>query len=171
LLNPSEIIELLDLVPLAVEGGYFRQTYLSRETIPASALPHRYHSAKPYSSAIYYLLYDDLFSAMHRLPTDEVYHHYLGDPVEMLLLLSDGTSRTAIIGPDLGAGHRLQSVAPGGSWQGSRLIPGGKVALLGTTMSPAYTDDDFELGMRTELIDRYPAQEALIRSLTVDNQG
>ena len=168
MLTPEEIIDLLDLTPLPVEGGYFRQTYLSRETIPVESLPMRYRSAKPFSSVIYYLLFDDLVSALHRLPTDEVYHHYLGDPVELLLLLPDGGSQVAVLGPDLAAGQQVQFVAPAGAWQGSRILPGGSYALMGTTMAPAYTDDDFELGDSEELIKSYPEQIERIQLLAVD---
>jgi len=169
MLTAQKIIDLLELVPLPVEGGYFRQTYLSDETIPADVLPARYTCAKPYISVIYYLLYDDFFSALHRLPTDEVYHHYLGDPVEMLLLLPGGSSEVVVLGSDLAAGQKVQFVAPAGAWQGSRVLPGGKLALLGTTMSPAYTDEDFQLGIRAELVNQYPERERLIHSLTPDS--
>jgi predicted cupin superfamily sugar epimerase len=166
LLSPSEIITLLNLEPLPVEGGYFRQTYLAAETVPIQALPPRYSVSKPFCSLIYYLLYDDLFSAMHRLPTDEIYHHYLGDPVEMLLLSPDGGSRRVVGGSDLSAGQTVQWIAPAGAWQGTRLVPGGRLALLGTTMAPAYTPEDFELGDRSALLTQYPAEGDLIRALT-----
>lgn len=166
MLNPSKIIELLDLEPLPVEGGYFRQSYLSTEMISQSSLPVRYKTDKPFGSTIYYLLYNDLFSALHRLPTDEIYHHYLGDPVEMLLLAPDGNSQTVVLGPDLVAGQNVQFVAPAGSWQGSHVQSSGSWALMGTTMAPAYGPEDFELGSRTALSQQYPDVRGLIEALT-----
>jgi predicted cupin superfamily sugar epimerase len=170
LLTSDQIIELLALVPLPVEGGYYRQSYIAEEGIPTSALPSRYSGPKPFSSAIYYLLFDDQFSALHRLPTDEIYHHYLGDPVEMLLLYPDGESRRIVGGGDLLAGQMLQWVAPAGVWQGSRLVPGGLLALLGTTMAPAYGPEDFELGECADLLRQFPGEGELIRALTRDDQ-
>jgi hypothetical protein len=103
---------------------------------------------------------------MHRLKGDEVYHFYLGDPAEMLILKPDGTSKTLLMGQDIVSGMRLQHVVPGGAWQGSRLVPGGKFALLGTTMAPGFDPADFELGSRGELTARYPAYAELIAALT-----
>lgn len=165
MLQPERIIELLQLEPLPVEGGYFRQTYLAQEIVPQHALPERYPHAKPLASAIYYLLYGEHFSALHRLRTDEVYHFYLGDPVEMLLLYPDRTSAILTLGTDLGAGQRVQHVVPYGVWQGARIKRGGTFALLGTTMAPAFDPTDFELGDRDELIRMYPERAELIRLL------
>lgn len=167
-MNVAELIEALKLAPLPVEGGLYRQTYVGDESIPRGGLPARYSTDKPFSTAIYYLLTDepDSFSALHRLPTDEIYHFYLGDPVEQLLLLPDGASERVVLGHDLLSGQRVQHVAPRGVWQGSRLIAGGRFALLGTTMAPGFSDHDYEGGEREALIERYPDQAELIRSLT-----
>ena len=167
----QRIIELLGLQPLPVEGGFFRQTYISSEKIESSALPGRYGRQKPFGTAIYYLLTSDSdsFSALHRLPTDEVYHFYLGDPVEMVLLFRDGKAREVILGPDLGLGQHLQFVVPGDVWQGSRLLPGGSYALLGTTMAPGFDPADYEPGTRKPLTQRYPEYAERIALLTRDS--
>jgi hypothetical protein len=166
-LTADQIIKLLGLEPLPEEGGLFRQTYRSAEQIPAAALPPRYAAPRRFATAIYYLLTDepDSFSALHRLKTDEVYHFYLGDPVEMLLLHPDGNSERIVLGQDLAAGQQVQFVAPAGAWQGSRLVRGGRYALLGTTMAPGYEQQDFELGSQKELLSGYPEQAELIRAL------
>jgi len=162
------LIKHLGLEPLPVEGGLFRQTYCAAEKIPRSALPDRYRGDKAFGTAIYYLLTSDAdsFSALHQLPTDEVYHFYLGDPVEMLLLFPEGRSERVVLGPDVLAGQQVQFVVPGGVWQGSRLIPGGRFALLGTTMAPGFDETDYVGGERQELLRRYPEQAELIRALT-----
>jgi len=167
-LTAQQLIELLELEPLPVEGGMFRQTYCSEERIPLSALPGRYRAGKPFATAIYYLLTSDAdsFSALHRLPTDEVYHFYLGDPVEMLLLFPDGGGRRVVLGQEILQGQQVQFVVPRGVWQGSRLIAGGRFALLGTTMAPGFDPTDYEGGQREELLARYPEQPELIRALT-----
>lgn len=167
--NVRQIIDLLGLRPLPAEGGLFIQSYCSSESIPPEALPGRYPPhPKPFGTAIYYLLTNepDSFSALHRLPTDEVFHFYLGDPVETLLLFPDGSSRIFILGPDLLAGQRPQLVVPQGVWQGSRLLPGGEYALLGSTMAPGFTEDDYEGGKRDVLINLYPHEAERIRQLT-----
>jgi|SRR5205809_50351 len=168
MLTADRVIELLDLTPLPVEGGFFRQTYVSDETIPGQALPRRYGRAKTLGTAIYYLLTSDpdSFSALHRLPTEEIYHFYLGDPVEMLLLHADGRSERVRLGHDILGGERVQLVVPRGVWQGSRLLEGGGFALMGTTMAPGFDEGDYAGGQREELIRRYPGEADRIRRLT-----
>ncbi len=164
-ITAEEIIRLLDLEPLSGEGGIYRQSYRSKDILMLSSLPARYQSAKPAGTAIYFLLTNqtDSFSALHRLPTDEIYHFYLGDPVALTLLLPDGGNREVILGQDILAGEHVQFVAPAGVWQGSRLVPGGEFSLMGTTMAPGYTDEDFELANRDALVSAYPDQAAAIR--------
>jgi predicted cupin superfamily sugar epimerase len=164
----EELIEFLGLEPLEIEGGWYRQTYISAETISADHLPERYSVDKPFSTQIYFLLRSkhDSFSAMHRLPTDEVYHFYLGDPVEMLLLASGGTSEVIILGGDLFGGQYVQHTVPAGVWQGSRLVSGGEWALMGTTMAPGFTLEDFEAGSREGLVAAYPDRKEWIAQLT-----
>lgn len=163
------LIELLQLEPLSGEGGLYRETYRAHEMIPVDALPERYQKTpKPASSAIYYLLTHapDSFSALHRLLTDEIYHFYLGDPVEMLMLHPDGAGEWATLGQDVLAGQRVQLVVPAGSWQGSRVRAGGRYALMGTTMAPAFDHADYEHGDREALAEAYPAFAETIRRLT-----
>jgi uncharacterized protein len=168
-LTPQNIIDLLDLQPLAFEGGYFRRTYYASERLPAGTLLPRYlPGERRFASAIYYLLTNDAgsFSSLHRLPTDEIYHFYLGDPVELLQLFEDGSSQHVILGQNLLAGQRVQYTAPRDVWQGSHLLPGGSFALLGTTMSPAFEDSDFEEGSCATLVQMVPHEAGLIKQLT-----
>lgn len=159
---------MLGLAPLAGEGGYFRQTWIAPERVaagPPGPCPAREKAA---GTAIYYLVTDaaDGFSALHRLPTDEVYHFYLGDPVEQLLLHPDGRSELVVLGQDLVAGQRVQHVAPRDTWQGTRLVPGGRWALLGTTMAPGFDASDYVAGERVPLMAAYPHEAARILALT-----
>jgi len=148
-MTASDLIDLLSLSPLPLEGGFYRETYRSA-----------------HSTAIYYLLTSDTFSAMHRLRDDEVYHVYLGDPVELLQLEPGGASRVVTLGADLAAGQQVQHVVPAGVWQGSRLATGGAMALLGTTMAPGFAFEGFELGERAALIDGWPDRRRQIEALT-----
>lgn len=153
----EEIIKYLELQPLEKEGGLFRSTYRSPEKI----------GERNMSSAIYFMLTGEGYSHLHRLKADEVYHFYLGDPVEMLELLPDGTSRRVILGGDVLAGQKVQYVVQAGNWQGSRLVDGGEYALMGTTMSPGFEMDDYEHAENTQmLLKKYPEQEEMIKKLT-----
>jgi predicted cupin superfamily sugar epimerase len=163
MMNAQALITRLGLEPLPGEGGFYRETYRSPERIAAAALPARYNADKSLGTAIYYLLTPDAFSALHRLRTDEIYHFYLGDPVTMLQLHPDGTSRTLVLGPDLRAGQELQCAVPRGVWHGTHLNRGGEFALLGTTMAPGFDFEDRELGNRDDLSRLYPEQQEPIR--------
>jgi len=167
-ISADQIIEHFGLIPLEIEGGSFIQGYVSSEMIDKRSLPERYHLDKPMSTAIYYLLTSapNSFSAMHKLLTDEVFHFYLGDPVELLELHPDGSSAISILGSEILEGQKVQHVVKQGVWQGSKIIPGGDWALLGTTMAPGFTIDDFELGDSNLLIEKYPDQKELIGKLT-----
>jgi predicted cupin superfamily sugar epimerase len=97
--NANELIHRLGLEPLPIEGGYFRQTWSSDDLV---SIPG-YDSPRPAGTAIYFLLTSDpdSFSSLHRLATGEMYHFYLGDPVEMLLLAEGTPGGRIILGPDL----------------------------------------------------------------------
>jgi predicted cupin superfamily sugar epimerase len=166
MLTAKQVQDFLKLQPLPIEGGYFVETYRSKFTLAQALLPPGYSGERLLSTAIYFLLTPDTFSAMHRLKGDEIYHFYLGDPVEMLTLKPDGTAEALLLGQDILAGMRVQHPVPGGTWQGSRLAPGGKFALLGTTMAPGFDPQDFELGKRADLSAQYPAYAPLIAFLT-----
>ena len=166
LMTADELKKLLNLEPHPCEGGWFIQTWRAEETIPKSVLPHRYSAERAAGTAIYYLLEPHTFSELHRLASDEIFHFYLGDPVEMLQLWPDVTTRTEILGSDLAAGMHVQLHVPKHVWQGSRLLPGGSFALLGCTVSPGFDYADYETGKRDVLLQEYPQAEATIRALT-----
>jgi predicted cupin superfamily sugar epimerase len=163
-MTADEMKRLLHLEPLSVEGGFFRETYRSRWVVPAEYLPEESGGPRSIGTAIYYMITPETFSALHRLPGAEIFHFYLGDPVLMLQLLPDGTARTITLGSDLSSGHQPQVVVRGGVWQGSRLVPGGKFALMGTTMSPGFDLADYEHGSTEQLIAQYPSQAEMIRT-------
>jgi uncharacterized protein len=151
---------LLHLEPHPKEGGFFAETYRCLSEINTQSGRRSLHTA------IYYLLTPESFSEMHRLPGDEMFHFYLGDPVETLQLHPDGTSDIITLGQDIAHGMKLQHVVAGGVWQGSRLKPGGRYALLGTTMSPGFAYEDYVSGASSELISQWPDRSAIIRELT-----
>lgn len=139
------------LEPLEVEGGLFRRTW-------AGPLDE---DGRPAGSAIILLLSaaDGNFSALHRLPIDEVWHFYQGDPVELLLL--DTEAHVEVLGP----GHHVQLTVPAGTWMGAQVRPGGRWSLCGTTMAPGFMPADYEGGDVDVLAARYPDAADHIRAL------
>jgi uncharacterized protein len=159
-MTAAEIKRLLQLEPHPCEGGSFRQTYISNLRCAAP------QGDRAVGTAIYYLLETGTFSEMHVLASDEVFHFYLGDPVEMLQLWPSGRSTLLTLGPDLEKGQQVQVVVPGGVWQGTRLVGDGKVALLGCTVSPGFDYADYQSGSYDELAPEWPDQAERIRALT-----
>jgi predicted cupin superfamily sugar epimerase len=159
-MTASEIKTLLNLQPHPVEGGFYRRTYTSAFTVGLA------RGARSAGTAIYYLLEPGTFSEMHRLDSDEIFHFYLGDPVEMLQLHPDGRSAVLTLGPDLAGGQHVQLAVPAGVWQGTRLVGDGKVALLGCTVTPGFDFADYRSGTYAQLAEKWPAQAERIRALT-----
>lgn len=149
----------LHLQPHITEGGFFAETYRSSEFVTTAG------GRRVLSTAIYYLLTRESFSALHQLPGDEIFHFYLGDRVEMLQLFPDGSSEVVMLGSDVLGGMKVQHVARGGVWQGSRLVKGGRYALLGTTMAPGFAIEDYVPGVKDDLAKQYPARAQMIYEL------
>lgn len=175
----DQIIAHYRLQPLPIEGGHYRETWVSEDVIPTSALSDRFHNrdeSKPFGTCIHYLLTDhpDSFSALHKLPTDEVWHFYMGESVELLQLYPDGRHAVIRLGHDLLNGEIVQFAVPRGVWMGARLVPGraqaesfpSRYALMGMTMSPGYTQSDYVHGDRAALLAQYPAAADWINALT-----
>lgn len=155
-MNAETIRRLLDLQPHP-EGGFYRETYRGEA-----------RGDRAVSTAIYFLLTRDSFSAMHRVKHDEMFHFYMGDPVEQLRLRPDGTGDIVTLGVDLEKGMRPQVLVPGGVWQGARLVTGSLRgwALLGCTVAPGFDFADFEMGRRDALVASHPAFADAITRLT-----
>ena len=167
MMTAEEVKELLGLRPHPVEGGWYVRTYESGERIDAGAFADgRYPGARFTGTAIYYLLEPGTFSEMHRLKSDEVFHFYMGDAVEMLRLYPGGLGARDLIGPDLKAGQRPQMVVERGVWQGCRLVEGGRWALMGCSVSPGFEFEDYEEGGRTALLEGWPEWGLMIEELT-----
>ncbi|MFF5407070.1 cupin domain-containing protein [Streptomyces misionensis] len=151
----DELIAHYGLEPIPREGGLFRRTWAG----PPRA------DGRPEGAAIVALLTADDYSALHRLPYAEIWHFYLGDPLELLLLAPDGTSGTAVLGPGLGSGQRLQLTVPARTWMGARVAAGGAWTFFGCTTAPGFTYADYEHGDVADLTARYPSEAARIREL------
>ena len=141
------MIELLGLEPLAGEGGQWAQAWRDE-----------------HSSAIYFLLRPGDFSALHRLGGVELWHHYAGAAVEMLLLEADGTVLRPRLGADMAAGERPVIAVGAGTWMAAGTC--GEWSLVGTTMAPPFDDANFEIGEREALTAAFPEAAADIRRFT-----
>jgi predicted cupin superfamily sugar epimerase len=166
-MTAEEVKKLLGLVPHPREGGWYVRMYEAKEMVAAGAFEDgRYGGPRRTGTAIYYLLEPGSFSEMHRLRSDEVFHFYAGDAVEMLQLTMDGGGERVVIGSDLTRGQRPQVVVRRGVWQGTRLVEGGRWALLGCTVSPGFEFEDYEAGERTQLCQSWPEFAEEISALT-----
>ena len=159
-MTAEQIKTLLKLEPHPIEGGSFRQSWASAGSL------HLPRGTRAQGTAIYYLLEQGQFSEMHVLDSDEMFHFYLGDPVEMLQLHPDGSSAIVVLGQDLAAGQQVQVLVPAGVWQGTRLIDDGKLALLGCTVVPGFDYADYRNASYEELAAKWPDQTERIRALT-----
>ena len=145
--DANRVVEVLGLAPHP-EGGFYRETYRSSST------------------GIYFLLPAGEFSAFHRLRTsDEIWHHYLGDPIELHTIDPAGNVRVTILGPDLERGERPQAIVPAGTLQAAA-VRGPRFSLCGCTVTPAFDFADFEMPGRDELAAAFPRHEPLIRRFT-----
>ena len=152
----ERVIRVLDLKPHP-EGGWFRETYRAARSGAAT---------RDGSTAIYFLLPAGEFSAFHLLSeADEMWHHYVGDPVELHTISPDGEHHVAVLGPDVERGERPQVLVPAGTLQAA-IARGPRFALCGCTVTPAFEFSDFVMPARDELVARHPRHEEVIRRLT-----
>ncbi len=165
--SAEDVIKAMGLVPLQEEGGYFRETYRSDYGAnPASVFGLEAEGKRDLCTAIYYLIHQGSFSAIHRIKADEIFHFYAGDPVEMFQIDLDGNASYQTMGSDIFKGHEPQVIVPRNHWQALRLVEGGSWALLGTTVAPGFEFEDFEVGLRAPMLKAFPQLEADIRRFT-----
>ena len=149
------------------EGGAFREIYRSGASIDESSLPSEFESGeRNFSTAIYFLLKADEFSAFHRILSDEVWHFYDGDNIEIIEIDDKGDLKRTCLGNNPDEGSQFCHVVPANTWFASRVITGGEFALVGCTVSPGFDFRDFVLAERSELIKKFPRHESVIAAFT-----
>jgi predicted cupin superfamily sugar epimerase len=148
------------------EGGHYRQTYRAELLLAQESLPREFKGPRPASTAIYFLLDGNNFSAFHRLLADEVWHFYFGATLVVHLIDGDGIYSEIQLGSDPEAGQVLQAVVKAGSWFASRVQDGRSFALVGCTVAPGFDFEDFEMAKREDLVERYPQHREVIKKLT-----
>lgn len=165
----EQLIETFQLEPHP-EGGWYRQTYQCAEKISAAALPLRFGGERSIATAIYFLLNKGNFSAFHRIKSDECWHFYAGDPLEVIIIQPDGSVKIVTMGSEYTSGHHFQYVVPANCWFASRPSPGSTYCFVGCTVAPGFDFADFELAETAWLVNQFPQHENLIHTLTRSSQ-
>ncbi len=153
------------------EGGYFAETYRSAEVIPQAALPDRFQGARTFGTAIYFLLENHQFSALHRIQSDEIWHFYAGLPLEISVISPAGALTRILLGNRPDRGEVFQAVVQAGCWFGSKPVSdatatGSTFSFVGCTVAPGFDFADFDLADRAALLAEYPQHQSVIHRLT-----
>jgi uncharacterized protein len=164
-LLPDEVMKLLDLRPHPT-CGFTNEIYRSAIQVPKADLPAGYDGPRTLGGFLYFLVTERAHIRLHRIRSDQMYHHYFGEPLEVLLLYPDGKSEVRVVGADLAAGMRPQLLVPGGTFHAGRIRAGGNYALLGTSVWLRAEPSDVEMGNVEMLTAKYPAAKAEIGSFS-----
>ncbi len=146
------------------EGGWFREVYRSSENIPDGGLPHRFPEARSMATAIYFLLEMGDLSVFHRIKSDETWHFYDGDPLEIHVIDQDSNYQRYLLGLNPKEGFMPQVTIPHGQWFAARSL--GKFTLAGCTVAPGFDFHDFEMASRDLLTNEFTQHKELIHQFT-----
>jgi uncharacterized protein len=160
-LTARDLIDLLHLEPHPT-CGFVAETYRSKDRIAAGGLSAPFSGGRPVGSALYFLVTPDRPVRLHRIRNDQLYHRYLGDPLEVLALYPDRSHAVNVVGCDLAAGENVQLFLPGGTFHTARLQAGGTWFLGASTEWPGVEPSDVELGDPDELQAQFAAAARLI---------
>jgi uncharacterized protein len=166
----DDVRKLLNLEPNAT-CGYVRVTFMSPQRIAPGGLPAPFEAGRPMGSALYFMLTPDEPVKLHRIRNDQFYHYYLGDPIEVLMLMTDGSTQHHVVGPDLRAGQKVQLFIPGNTFHTARVIGSRRWFLGGSTEWPGVEPADVELGKMDELAAKYPSVAEQIRTYPLPAKG
>ena len=154
-MTPDEVRNLLKLEPHAT-CGFVRVTFMSEKRIAPGGMPPPFAEGRPTGSALYFMVTPDSPVRLHRIHNDQLYHYYLGDPIDVLMLHADGTTKRAVVGPDLRAGQYLQLLIPGNTFHTARIVGGRRWFLGASTEWPGVEPADVEIGDVDALGAKYP---------------
>lgn len=160
-LSAEQVCDALGLKPHPT-CGFVAETYHSRDRIGPGGLPAPFADGRPVGSALSFLVTPEAPVHPHRIRNDQLYHHYLGDPLEVLAMYEDGTHAVEVVGGDIGAGQRLQLLLPGGTFHTARLAAGGRWHLGGSTQWPGVEPADVEPADVDALGARFPMLRAFL---------
>jgi predicted cupin superfamily sugar epimerase len=165
----DEVRALLKLEPNAT-CGFVRVTFVSRQSIASGGLPAPFADGRPLGSALYFMVTPGAPVRLHRIRNDQLYHYYLGDPLEVFLLHADGAAERIIVGPDLRNGQHVQLLIPGNTFHTARLIGRRRWFLGASTEWPGVVPADVEIGNLDELARRYPSVAGDLRAIAASVQ-
>jgi predicted cupin superfamily sugar epimerase len=166
-MNARDYIRELNLQPHP-EGGFYRQTYRSVESIPATALPKRFDADRPISTAIYYLLEQGDFSCFHRIKSDECWHFYIGGCLNIHLIQINGEYQTIKLGNNIQSGEVYQYIVPSMTWFAVEPSSETTFALAGCTVAPGFDFADFEMCRKIKMLQLFPEHKSVIERLCRD---
>jgi len=161
----AKIIDALELQPHP-EGGFYKETYRSQGEIHPESLDASYTGSRNYGTAIYFLLTSNNFSAFHRIKQDEIWHFYQGAPIKIHVINPQGDYHCQVVGTHLEAGEAPQFVVEGGYWFAAEVATKNAYSLVGCTVSPGFSFEDFEMPSRESLIHLFPQHKAIITQFT-----
>jgi uncharacterized protein len=163
-LTADEIRRLLDLEPNAT-CGFVRVTFVDKTSVAPGGLPPPFADGRPLGSALYFLVTPTAPVRLHRIRNDQLYHYYLGDPLEVFMLHADGSTEHVVVGPDIRAGERVQLLIPGNTFHTARLIGERRWFLGASTEWPGVVPADVEIGNLDELAGKYPKVASDLRAI------
>lgn len=185
----DRLIQQLGLLPHP-EGGFYRETYRAAEQM----IRRSDNVIRAASTAIYYLLSDDAYSAWHRIRSDELWHFYAGDGLDVHSiappsrpqsrpqshrLCSTGQESEGVLTHRLGNALTddqavFQAGVAAGDWFAAERVPGPHgFTLVGCTVAPGFEFSEFELAdaARLDTLENaHPTHQALIRRLSANRQ-
>ena len=154
-MTADEIRSLLELEPHPT-CGFVRLTFMSHQSIAPGGLPPPFADKRPLGSALYFMVTPERSVRLHRIRNDQLYHYYLGDPLEVIMLNADGTSDFVVVGRDLRAGQRVQLLIPGNTFHTARLVKNGRWFLGASTEWPGVEPAVVETGDVARIAAQYP---------------
>lgn len=149
-----------------VEGGSFVEVYRSTLLLSKQNLPQVFGGDRPVSTSIYFLLEKGQISALHKIASDELWHFYYGDRLEVFEIDQTGLLTIHRLGNNPLQGEQFQCCIKAGSWFGSKVTEHGTYSLVGCTVAPGFDFDDFELANPETLINQFPQHKEIIEKLT-----
>ena len=159
------IVKELKLIPHP-EGGYYKETYRSDSIIKDSCLENAFIGDRNLATCIYFLIEEGNFSALHKIKSDETWHFYYGDALEVIEIDQDGNLLKTNIGSNLLNGETFQYTVKANNWFGSRVSGSGKFSLVGCSVYPGFDFKDFEMASKHQLTQDYPQHHKIIIELT-----
>ncbi|PBQ34423.1 hypothetical protein CNR22_22465 [Sphingobacteriaceae bacterium] len=161
----EELVNYLNLSPHP-EGGFYKEAYRSAGTISKESLPEEFGGDRNFATAIYFLIEKNNFSALHKIKSDETWHFYSGDALEVIEINEQGELKITLVGNKMDEGQVFQYTVKANTWFGSRVQQGGECALVGCTVAPGFNFADFEMAGRHSLISLYPQHKTIVEEMT-----